>query len=292
MSRFRFVVIATVLLLYTTIVFPVAAEGTTHAKSSFLALKTALYAYDGGPIQEIANGSDEEEVNFDIGSSNNSGSMYPSQTCGVANATDGTNNCCLAGEIENLSTNVRIGKGAAIVNWIKNTLINLFVKPFVYNWWDKSTSLIDETTVCTTGHPSPPESNMWEKGCVCIEEIVTSPLAQLCEPVDEGGGECHNCFNKGGHIWTGLGCVPTDFSSFIKETIFGTLVGIAGGISLLCIMYAAFQMQTSGGNAEKIKKAQQLLTNCITGLMIVIFSVLILKIIGVDILRIPGFSSN
>jgi hypothetical protein len=78
-------------------------------------------------------------------------------------------------------------------------------------------------------------------------------------------------------------------SEFITQKILGTGVGVAGGISMLCIMFAAFQMQTSSGNAEKIKKAQELLTNCITGLMVIIFSVLILKIIGIDILKLPGF---
>ena len=84
--------------------------------------------------------------------------------------------------------------------------------------------------------------------------------------------------------------MSANLQEFIEKTILGTGVGLGGGISLLCIMFSAFQMQTSAGNAEKLKKAQELLTNCIIGLMVIIFSVLILKIIGVDILRIPGFN--
>ena len=49
-------------------------------------------------------------------------------------------------------------------------------------------------------------------------------------------------------------------------------------------------MQTSQGNPEKLKKAQEMLTSCIMGLMLIIFSVLILRLIGVDILKIPGFN--
>jgi uncharacterized membrane protein YidH (DUF202 family) len=86
-----------------------------------------------------------------------------------------------------------------------------------------------------------------------------------------------------------VGCVKSNVGSFIQDTLLGWGVGIAGGVSMLCIMYAAFMMQTSGGEAEKIKKAQQLMTSCITGLMIIIFSVFILQLIGVKILRIPGF---
>ena len=77
---------------------------------------------------------------------------------------------------------------------------------------------------------------------------------------------------------------------FIEETIFGLGIGLAGMVSLLCIIYAAFTMQSSQGNPEKIKKAQELLTSCIMGLILIIFSVFILRLIGVSILRIPGFS--
>jgi len=67
-------------------------------------------------------------------------------------------------------------------------------------------------------------------------------------------------------------------------------IGLAGLIALLCIIYAAFMIQISSGNPERIKKAQELLTSCIMGLMLIIFSVFILRLIGVDILKIPGFT--
>ena len=38
-----------------------------------------------------------------------------------------------------------------------------------------------------------------------------------------------------------------------------------------------------------LKKAQELITSCIMGLMLIIFSIFILRLIGVDILKIPGF---
>jgi len=49
-------------------------------------------------------------------------------------------------------------------------------------------------------------------------------------------------------------------------------------------------MQSSQGNPEKLKKSQDMITSCIMGLMLIIFSIFILKLIGVDILKIPGFS--
>jgi hypothetical protein len=100
---------------------------------------------------------------------------------------------------------------------------------------------------------------------------------------------CYSCFKNGGY-YSALGCVYfTDWQTFFEKNVFRLLVGLAGLVALLCIVYAAIQMQLSKGNAEKIKKAQELLTSCIIGLMLILFSVFILRVIGVDILRIPGF---
>ena len=101
-------------------------------------------------------------------------------------------------------------------------------------------------------------------------------------------GQCLSCVNSGGY-YSGLGCTPLTLPALISQYVLGIGIGLAGGISLLCIMYSAFRMQTSQGNAEAIKKAQETLTSCITGLILIIFSVLILKLIAQDILRIPGF---
>lgn len=147
---------------------------------------------------------------------------------------------------------------------------------------------------CLNGVPSTPGDPNNAK-CICIQSPtppVITAFEETCGKMDPRTNEkdrCLNCTGAGG-VWTSLGCFNGRINEFIQEKILGTGVGIAGGITLLCIMLAAFQMQASRGNAEKVKKAQELLTNCITGLMVIIFSVLILKIIGIDILRLPGFT--
>jgi len=87
-----------------------------------------------------------------------------------------------------------------------------------------------------------------------------------------------------------LGCVPINLANFISNYLLGRMIGLAGLLSLLCIIYSVFMMQTSQGSNEKLKKAQELLTSCILGLIFIIFSVFILKLIGVNILKIPGLS--
>lgn len=102
-------------------------------------------------------------------------------------------------------------------------------------------------------------------------------------------GTCQSCFDGGG-AWTGIGCLggdsPTAFiASFIKIA-----TGIGGGIAFLLILFSGFQTMMSAGNPEKLHAAKELMTAAISGLLLIIFSVFLLKLIGVDILAIPGWS--
>jgi succinate dehydrogenase/fumarate reductase cytochrome b subunit len=130
--------------------------------------------------------------------------------------------------------------------------------------------------------------------CVCKQTVAPTPipkLEEICKKFTKDNERefCINCA-RGGELLTAIGCVPLRLSNFVSDYLLKTMIGLAGIISLFCIIYAAFQIQTSSGNTEKVKKAQELLTSCIMGLMLIIFSVFILRLIGVDILKIPGFS--
>lgn len=144
--------------------------------------------------------------------------------------------------------------------------------------------------------------------CYCVDDgLVSDPLPavrKMCEKyVRDNPAELKSCiycasgqfedgkavnkevFDRG--YWTGLGCIPTDFDSFITHFVMKIGIGFAGVIALLCIIFSAIMIQTSAGNAEKVKKAQQNMTSCILGLILIIFSIFILRLIGVDILGIP-----
>lgn len=146
-------------------------------------------------------------------------------------------------------------------------------------------AITENQNYCFEGEP---QSSNGE--CVCADMQVQN-LNKLCTPIKDSKeqSECIKCVRGAEGIWTGIGCLNTDLGALVREKITGTFVGIGGAMALLCIMYAAFILQTSRGNPEKIKKAKEMLRACITGLLLIIFSVLILKVIGVDILRIPGF---
>ena len=99
---------------------------------------------------------------------------------------------------------------------------------------------------------------------------------------------CLDCVHKGGYIWTAVGCISTDPVFLINETFLGVLgLGIAGGVAFLYFLYGAFLILTSMGNPEQINQGKEIMVSSISGLLLILFSVFILRVVGVDILRIP-----
>ena len=107
-------------------------------------------------------------------------------------------------------------------------------------------------------------------------------LAQTCDP--RGG-------NPGTGIDTAIGCIPVSNTNEFISFILGWAIGIGGGVAFLLILLAGFQITTSSGDPKKMQAGRELLTAAITGLLLLIFSVFILRVIGVDILGIPEFGS-
>jgi hypothetical protein len=115
--------------------------------------------------------------------------------------------------------------------------------------------------------------------------------------VNGPGSSSVKCTPTGGAadtgIQTAIGCIPVlsssnDFLAFILRWA----VGIGGGIAFLLMLYAGFEIMTAAGNPERLKAGQELLTSAISGLILLIFSVFILKFIGVDILGLCNFGFN
>lgn len=120
-------------------------------------------------------------------------------------------------------------------------------------------------------------------------------LQDICKKVSDNPGtpqdekqDCIKCLAEG-RAYTAIGCVPTDISALLKDYIFVYGLGIAGGIAFLLMLFGGFTILSSAGNPENVAKGKEMITSAIAGLLIIIFSVFILRIIGVDILRIPGF---
>ena len=73
------------------------------------------------------------------------------------------------------------------------------------------------------------------------------------------------------------------------QSMLTIIFGAAGGIAFMSVLYGSAVVLTSSGNPEKIQAGKDLITNSIIGILIIVFSVFLLRVVGFDILKIPGF---
>lgn len=101
---------------------------------------------------------------------------------------------------------------------------------------------------------------------------------------------CLSCAKYGG-FQSSLGCLPMDkVERFIAEGLLGIAISIAGAACMLGMIYGAIMYQLSMGDSTKIQKAKKIMTRFLSGLLVILFAIFILRFVGVDLLRIPGLS--
>lgn len=88
---------------------------------------------------------------------------------------------------------------------------------------------------------------------------------------------------------TAFGCVPVTMNAFVPWVLKFT-IGIAGGIAFLLMVYGFILLTTSGGDPKKVAGAQETITSAITGLLLSIFGLFLLRLIAQGILKIPGIA--
>ncbi|MBI2010492.1 MAG: hypothetical protein HYS86_04975, partial [Candidatus Chisholmbacteria bacterium] len=86
-------------------------------------------------------------------------------------------------------------------------------------------------------------------------------------------------------------CLPTDGPTF-AAAFFKWSLPLAGLIAFLLILYGSFLRIISAGNPENMQKARDIIVAALTGLLIVIFAVVLLQIITRGILGLPGFTGG
>lgn len=89
-------------------------------------------------------------------------------------------------------------------------------------------------------------------------------------------------------VCTALGDIPTDPQELVKWILkYAILMG--GGVAFLLCLWGGVTIVLAGGNPEKINEGKEIISSALTGLFIIIFSVFLLRLIGYDILQLPGF---
>lgn len=117
--------------------------------------------------------------------------------------------------------------------------------------------------------------------------LLWGTLLVFPPPVSAAADVIQYCNNNTG-ILTGLGCIPLDPVAFMSK-ILSIGLGIGGGLAFLMILLGGFQIQMSSGNPERLNTGKEMVQSAISGLLLIIFSVFILRLIGVNILGLPGF---
>ncbi len=135
------------------------------------------------------------------------------------------------------------------------------------------------------------EESIGRDGCqnpqaiCCVYNPNVTPIQPPPIPPGPGGG----CADPN-EINTAIGCINVSNPTSFVKSILGLAIGIGGGIAFLLMLFGAFQIMTSGGDPERLKAGKELIGSALAGLLMIIFSVFLLQLIGVQILQIPGLS--
>lgn len=120
------------------------------------------------------------------------------------------------------------------------------------------------------------------KGCEARFPEEPDPFFPL--PCKEGRINVENCVK----IDTALGEIRTSPGGFIKDLL-SILLSLSGGIAVILIIISGYKLMVSRGNPEQVQNAREQLTAAIVGLLFIIFSLVLLEVIGKNILGLPGF---
>lgn len=93
------------------------------------------------------------------------------------------------------------------------------------------------------------------------------------------------------HIQTAIGCLDTT-PERLTSIIITIAIGVAGGLAFLFLVSGAFKLITSGGDPDNIQAAKERITSALAGLLLIVFSVVILQIVGIQVLGLPGFTGS
>lgn len=94
---------------------------------------------------------------------------------------------------------------------------------------------------------------------------------------------CISCAQTSGY-WSSFGCIPLNMSDLISKVILNVGIGLGGFIAVMCVTLNAIRLQLSRGDSSKIQSVRENMTSCILGLILILFSVFILRIVDITIL--------
>ena len=173
-----------------------------------------------------------------------------------------------------------LGIGASEVN-----PLTLCQGGFVYYQYNCRISSDPKKNSCDPVIADPNKSDI--KGLLAYFDKLGAKAANTTFPCSMGGVVVSDP-SKCKRLNTAIGALPVDPIAFISR-LFSVVLSIAGVGALITIFYSGYRLLISRGDKEMIQKARERLVAAVVGLLFIIFSMALLSIIAVDVLKIPGF---
>lgn len=143
-------------------------------------------------------------------------------------------------------------------------------------------NFINYSSPCGPKNYCPPDRN--------ADEYAYDSTIKKCKSVKKSAVYlCTDISNPDSTCATAIGPVPvSDFQKFV-EFLLQYAMAISGGIILLMLIATGYTVLTSGGNPEKLQGAKENVVAIISGLLLIVFSQVLLHAVGADIFKLPGF---
>ena len=119
--------------------------------------------------------------------------------------------------------------------------------------------------------------------------LVTTLMLSLAIPVNAAASKAFCQTGSDPQVDTAFGCVPVKIDGFVAWLL-PYMFGVSGGIAFLLMVYGFVLLTMSNGDPKKVAGAQETITSAITGLLLSIFALFLLRLIAVGILKIPGIN--
>ena len=155
-----------------------------------------------------------------------------------------------------------------------------------------SGNVIGVNNICENGNSNRTNcTDEFDPGTYDVELVIASNndvKARTTFTVAGGGGEPgkNPCTEEGCDI--ALGNISISVGGFAQRVL-NIAIGLAGGIALILMVIGSIRVLTSSGDQQRLAGGRDMIVAAIAGLLFLIFSVLVLRFIGAEILDIPFF---
>lgn len=135
-------------------------------------------------------------------------------------------------------------------------------------------------TFCTRGSVGTPIKD--PHGTILKRDTQEDALRQAPCAEKDANGICN-------FVPTAFGKIAVKPELFVRDFL-SIILGIAGAAATIMLIIGGYRILISRGNKEGVASGRDTITAAVLGILFIVLSIVILEIIGVDILRIPGFT--